>query len=67
MNDDKEFIESFERAKKKFEIAISMYPLEMFEISTIIEKSDNFELSEVQQAFKKLHLILDEIENDLNH
>jgi uncharacterized membrane protein len=67
MNDDKEFIEFFERAKKKFELAVFKYPLEMHEISTIIEKSDDIELSEVQQAFKKLNLILDEINSELNN
>ncbi len=66
MNDDEKFIESFERAKLKYNLAVHKYPIEMFDITNIIENINDFESSEVQRAFKKLHLILDDIENDLN-
>ncbi|WP_103072202.1 hypothetical protein [Aquimarina sediminis] len=66
MKDDEKFIEYFERAKTKYKLVVHKYPIEMHNITYIIENINDFKSSEIQGAFKKLHLILDDIDNDIN-
>jgi len=67
MTDNEEFTQSFERAKNKFKIAVSKYPIEMYEITKMFENFDDYKASEVQQAFKKLDLILEDIEKEISN
>ncbi len=66
MNTAGESTELFRKAMIKYKLLIEKYPLEIYEITNIINNSDNFEQAEVQQAFKKLHLILDDVKNYIN-
>ncbi len=65
MEKDQEFIETFNRAKAKLNEAFIRYPTEMFEISNIIEKADNYKLEDVRKAYNRLEEISNEL-NDMN-
>ncbi len=66
MNTAGESTELFRKVMIKYKLLIEKYPLEIYEITNIINNYDNFEQAEVQQALKKLHLILDDVKNYIN-
>jgi hypothetical protein len=61
MKEDKEILDSFKRAEGKLKNAILKHPLEMLEISTIIENSDDYKSEDVNNAFARLYKIIYEI------
>lgn len=61
MKEDKETLDAFKRAEDKLKKAVLKYPMEMFEISIIIENSENYKSKDVSNAFARLHKIIDEI------
>lgn len=61
MNNEKEAIEALNRAEAKFKIAVNQYPMEMLDISKIIEYSDSYTSEEVLWAFTRLQEIINEI------
>lgn len=65
MKEDQEALNALDRAKVKLKIAITKYPIEVFDISCIIKHSEKHTSEEINWAFTRLHEILKEIDNSL--